>query len=199
MTSRPRVVHRVHPSRHPFRFALVVFATITVVLGSVFVVDVDGFQWSSAPLVIAFALVFTILCLIIVIPSSRWREVLYGNLGSLSACVFGVGIPYFAWVGAGRPVSGNFFATVAQVLPVLLLATLLDARRRVSLEDHQLALYVFVVAMGELASLTALAFDLQLNVGFFGLSCAAVLAAFAGLVVSLFAQRESSTNEEARR
>ena len=55
----------------------------------------------------------------------------------------------FAWVGAGRPVSGNFFATVAQVLPVLLLATLLDARRRVSLEDHQLALYVFVVAQRE--------------------------------------------------
>jgi hypothetical protein len=148
-----------HPGRHPVRFAAILAVTTSLVISVQFAISDGEFQWSSVPIAVAFAVVSALTYLLFTIPSDRWRDVMFENLGYLSLAVLTVGTFYFGWYAAGHAINGNFFATVAQVLPVLLLAALLDTRQRRPLHDHQVVLYVFSVAWGEFASLTALAFD----------------------------------------
>jgi hypothetical protein len=103
--------------------------------------------------------------------------------------------PFWYWYASAY--SGNvgdeFFHAAADILPVLLLATILDVRRTNELEGKQLVPPVAAVFFGELAALNALAFsdggDMVTN--FAAVSSSLVTATFA-LIIAVMADLSPS-------
>jgi hypothetical protein len=88
---------------------------------------------------------------------------------------------FWYWYANGGPVAGdNFFHAAAEVLPVLLLATIVDIRRTSYLEGKQLVLPIAAVFLGELAALNVLAFGNARPADF-----AAVASSFVVAIVAL--------------
>jgi hypothetical protein len=89
---------------------------------------------------------------------------------------------YWYWYAslARRSPDSTFFHAAADVLPIILLATVVDVRRTRDLESRQLVLPIAVVFLGELAALNALAFG---NAG--PADFAAVASSFVSSIVAL--------------
>jgi len=98
--------------------------------------------------------------------------------------VFVGALSYIFWYWyaslAEHDIDPTFFHAAADVLPILLLATVVDVHRTKELENKQLVLPIAAVFLGELAALNALAFGYARPADF-----AAVASSFVSTIVAL--------------
>ncbi|WP_431936958.1 hypothetical protein [Micromonospora sp. RP3T] len=122
------------------------------------------------------------------LPYSFWKFI-SPHFGVLAAIAYVLSFPYWYWYAAfsGRDVETDFFSTVGQVLPVLLLAALVDLKRTSDSTTKNLLLFIAVAAAGEFSCLFGLAFKVQ-DPSLFGHAAAACVGTFVGLGVSLLAR-----------
>jgi hypothetical protein len=108
-------------------------------------------------------------------------------LGSLS-------YPFWYWYASGysNEIGSEFFHAAADILPVLLLATVLDVRRTNELEGKQLIPPIAAVFFGELAALNALAFANGGTVDNFAVVSASLVTATLALVIAVMADLSPS-------
>jgi hypothetical protein len=101
----------------------------------------------------------TIAVIFLGIPRQRFVALFTKHFGWIPVLFGALTLPYWHWYvdTYGRP-SNDFFATAAAILPVILLAAVVDVRRSQDLKSHQLALPIFAVFLGELAALNEVAF-----------------------------------------
>lgn len=108
--------------------------------------------------------------------------------------------PLFYWIASqlGIAPASQFFEISAQVLPVILLAAVIDVRRSSNLKSHQLALPIFVVFLGEVAALNILAFGeggkghLQAAAADFAIVAATLVSTVSALMLAVLADMEES-------
>jgi hypothetical protein len=86
-------------------------------------------------------------------------------------------------------VQREFYATVAQVLPVLLLAAIVDIHESSKVSATQVTSYLLVVVTGEFWALYALGFDLTTDPFPYAVVCAALTGAVLGLAIALYGRR----------
>jgi hypothetical protein len=98
--------------------------------------------------------------------------------------------------------ASQFFEISAQVLPVVLLAAVIDVRRSRYLNSYQLALPIFVVFLGEMAALNILAFGenengrhLQASATDFAIVAASLVSTVAALLFAVLADVEESASK----
>jgi hypothetical protein len=133
------------------------------------------------------AVVFVILAVIFglfLYRTSRERlDALFANTFGWLPVFLGA-LSYWYWVWYAHQIGGfprtEFFLASAEVLPVLLLAAVVDVRRTQRLQSNQLILPITAVFLGELAALNALAFG---NAGPYDF--AAVASSFVSSIVAL--------------
>jgi hypothetical protein len=97
-----------------------------------------------------------------IIPRERYGSIFANTFGWLPVLLGAASWPYWHWWATFYPpITPNtaFFETAAQVLPVLLLAAVIDVRRSVTLKSSQLILPIIVVFLGEVNALDATAFE----------------------------------------
>ena len=128
------------------------------------------------------------------VPRRRYTILFAGLFGWLPVLLGAVSYPYWYWYAGlvGSAPSRDFFSAATGVLPVLLLATVLDVRRTRDLESKQLVLPVVAVFLGELAALNALAFGDQGAVAFAAVSSSLVVSVVA-LILAVMADIGSAT------
>ncbi|WP_405090907.1 hypothetical protein OG767_26025 [Micromonospora sp. NBC_01392] len=122
------------------------------------------------------------------LPYSFWKFA-SPHFGVLAAIAYVLSFPYWYWyaVLSDRDIETDFFSTVGQVLPVLLLAALVDLKRTSDSTTKNLLLFIAVAAAGEFSCLFGLAFKVQ-DSSLFGHAAAACVGTFVGLGVSLLAR-----------
>ena len=119
----------------------------------------------------------------------KLAPVVMGSLGGL----------YFFWYATTTAVEipGAIFEVTAQIIPVLILATIVDARRahRIATEDVVGALAFLI--LGEIMALFGI---MTQTAPIFGLVCGALTAGFAALILSVLAEGapDSTVTDEAR-
>jgi hypothetical protein len=106
--------------------------------------------------------------------------------------------PFWYWYAFsfGGEIGAEFFHATADILPVILLATVIDVRRTSELEGKQLIPPIAAVFFGELAALNALAFTDSDMVDNFAVACASLVTATFALVIAVMA--DLSPSEERR-
>src|SRR5215211_615906 len=106
----------------------------------------------------------------------------FGTIGFVAA---GINVPYWYWYHHVRDVGvvSDFYSVVAQVIPVLVLATLVDLGHR-DADDSQVLIVVFFAAFGELSSLFALAYSRDTSV-LFSFVCSALIGVLASFALSV--------------
>jgi hypothetical protein len=131
------------------------------------------------------------------VPRRRYSTAFAGLFGWLPVLLGAVSYPYWYLYArlVGSTPSRDFFNAAAGVLPVLLLATVLDVRRTRDLESRQLVLPVAAVFLGELAALNALAFGDQGAIEFAAVSSSLVVSAVA-LILAVMADITPSPGTE---
>jgi hypothetical protein len=93
-------------------------------------------------------------------PRERYLQLFIKHFGWIPTCLGTLSYWYWHWYANNvGPVGGNFFDTAAQVLPVILLAAVVDVRRSTTLNSSQLALPIIAVFLGEIAALNESAFN----------------------------------------
>lgn len=104
------------------------------------------------------------------------------TFGWLPVFLGAVSYGYWYWYASqiGGAPNTEFFLAGAEVLPLLLLAAVVDVRRTADLDSRQLVLPIVAVFLGELAALNALAFR---NTG--PSDFAAVASSFVSTIVAL--------------
>jgi hypothetical protein len=116
-----------------------------------------GISWP----VVLFAVIGTIAAAVLaVVPRSRYRSLFDKHFGWIPVTVGVVTYPlwYLTVNRLGITPASQFFEISAQVLPVILLAVIIDVGRSRYLKSYQLALPIFAVFLGESAALNILAF-----------------------------------------
>lgn len=94
---------------------------------------------------------------VIILPRERYVKLFSEHFGWIPVVLGAFSYPYWYWYSADQ-VDVGFFQTAAQVLPVLLLAGIIDIRRSSTLKTPQLALPLIAVSLGEIAALNESAF-----------------------------------------
>jgi hypothetical protein len=100
---------------------------------------------------------------------------------------------YASFLGGGPET--EFFHAAADVLPILLLATVVDVRRTKDLESKQLVLPIIAVFLGELAALNALAFG-NVGPGDFAAVASSLVTSIVALILAVMADIAPSTGDE---
>lgn len=194
------------PARHRSRSRLVwTLATFVVALLVAYVGAV--IRWSHAtpltwPVSAMGALVFASVAYLWQLQPGEWLNKLYPNFGLISLAAGAVTLPfwweyrrvYFASAAQGGT-QDEFFATIAAVLPILLLATTVDLRQSRAVETYQIAFFVMSVAFGEFACLFSLSYDFRQPYQF-GIASSSMVAAFVGLAICLFAKGKAAQPTE---
>jgi hypothetical protein len=143
-------------------------------------------NWGSnihdSPYYIILGSVFAFGYLLWRIPRARYSAIFASIFGWLPVTLGALTYPYWYWYAnwVNTPPEADFFHAAAEVLPVLLLATVVDVRRTKDLESKQLVLPIAAVFLGEVAALNALAFG---NAG--PADFAAVASSFVTSIVAL--------------
>lgn len=126
---------------------------------------------------------------------SKWLRIVYPRLGvaSLSMAVLTGPLWYlyasrYADFRTSNATQVDFFSTAAQVLPILLLATLVEFRGDRGVPPGQKAAYVFVIAFGEITCLFHLAFTADTTIGF-SLVSASLVGGLVGTLLSVLSQK----------
>jgi hypothetical protein len=152
---------------------------------------VGGVQPINWGVIVASCLLVTSGAFFVLSTPEELETELYPNFGWISGAAFGVSWPYW-WFYAKvsrdeyfESLSSDFFTTAAQVLPVLALATVVDLRGASHVRRSQPAIYVLVIALGELSSIYATAFEHGRSATTFGLTCGALLGGFVGLLLAI--------------
>jgi hypothetical protein len=120
-------------------------------------------------------------------------------------CRWGVYGYYYAYAEravAGELVQGDFYTTVAQVLPVLLLALTVDVSQSKALGGADIAWIVLVALAGEGTALTAAAFADQRGPFNFSVLIGSLVGLGLALVMALAAGQEqlpATPSKKARR
>lgn len=160
----------------PFTFALIVFSLVD--------------DW-PAPLTVVLAATLTAALIAYNIPGHQLerfakRTYHYGPvvLGFISVAFFG----WFAETVSLNP-PGEFFEAAAQVLPLLMLTTVVDVRRSDQLEARDLLLTLLVLMLGEVAALLGIVYQDRF---IFVYVCASLTAGFAALALSIAAAHSRS-------
>jgi len=136
----------------------------------------------------------------------RFAKIFIRHFGWLPVSLGAISIPYWLWYASSyAPPSEDFFTTAALILPVILLAAVVDVRRSESLKSYQLAMPILAVFLGELAALNEIAFSSSLTAkgftpqtsGDFASVAASFVAVIAALILAVLADfPESSTSTE---
>jgi hypothetical protein len=134
--------------------------------------------------VLVFAVGMIIALPIILLRRERYVQLFKNHFGWIPVTFGALTYPYWLWY-AGSIVDVGFFQTAAQVLPVILLATVIDVRQSSTLRSDQLALPIIAVFLGEIAALNETAFQHSAySIGRVGADFAVVASS---LVVSIVA------------
>jgi hypothetical protein len=147
---------------------------------------------TTVPVALAFgALAAGMLSALYHIPHDVWARVVVPNFGYIAAGVLIVSYFYWLWYASarGKEAGSEFYGTAAQIIPVFLLAALIDARQTRDANRWQTAIYFVVIALGESVALLVLAFDVR-NSMTFAQVAASVSGAVAGLACALLSREE---------
>lgn len=158
-------------------------------------VQVVGFGNSALPLVVAVALALFVSALFWFIPRRTFVSLFVNTFGWLPVTLGSVS--YFFWVSYAPSESPDaiFFHASADVLPVLLLAAVVDVRRSETLESRGLVLPIIAVFLGEVAALNALAFGYTTAEDFAAVAASLVSTTFA-LVLAVMADLPESSRDK---
>lgn len=142
-----------------------------------------------AGILVGFVVIFT--------PRERYRVMFAEHFGWAPVTIGALSYWYWKWYTGSTPASSDFFNTAAQVLPVLLLAAVVDVRRSTILKSSQLALPVLAVFLGEMSALSESGFY-STNVKYAGVTTdfAVVSASLVTAVVALLMALLADLSEE---
>jgi hypothetical protein len=130
--------------------------------------------------------IFTVCGIVLVLilyrtPRERYNAIFTNTFGWLPVFLGALSYGYWYWYASQRGDPGpDFFHAAAEVLPLLLLAAVVDVRRAEHLQSKQLVLPIVAVFLGEIAALNALAFG-----GAGPYDFAAVASSFVSSIVAL--------------
>ncbi len=148
--------------------------------------QVVGFHAGVAALSIIVA-IFVVTVALSFIPRKKFASFFASTFGWLPVTVGA--LSYFFWYyyaeGLDHP-DATFFHASADVLPVLLLAAVIDVRRTEKLESRGLILPIIAVFLGEVAALNALAFGFA-GPGDFAAVSASLVSTTIALVLAVLA------------
>jgi hypothetical protein len=96
---------------------------------------------------------------VILIPREQYLLLFRRHFGWIPVALGTLSYWYWLWYTGGGSVDVGFFETAAQVLPVLLLAAVVEVRQASILKTHQLALPIIAVFLGEVAALNEAGFQ----------------------------------------
>jgi hypothetical protein len=98
-----------------------------------------GLTAESWPSITARIVGLAIVLIIISVPRQQFARLFARHFGWLPVVIGAATLPYWYWyAGSYGPPDGEFFATIAVILPVILLAAIIDVRRSRSLNTYQL-------------------------------------------------------------
>lgn len=140
--------------------------------------------WQPA-VIVAFGLLLAILAM--VVPRATWASLFQRHFGWAPAVVGLATYPFWYFYGHAESLGSGYFDAAAQVLPLLLLAAILDVRRSHSLDGYQLITPMLVVLIGEMSALGAIAFQSQVNQRNFAVVAASIVTAVVALVFAVLA------------
>jgi len=122
---------------------------------------------------------------VILLRPEQYLKLTKKHFGWIPVTLGALTYPYWLWY-AGNSVDVGFFQTAAQVLPVILLAAIVDVRQSSIVRSEQLALPVIAVFLGEIAALNEAAFqNNSYAVGRVGADFAVVASSFVVSIVAL--------------
>ena len=145
--------------------------------------------------------------LLIPIEPSKYQSLYKRHFGWLPVTAGLVTYPLWWWYSYQLkiPPASQFFEISAQVLPVLLLAAIIDVRRSASLRGYQLILPTIAVVLGEVAALNALAFGeerkghyLHATATDFAIVATSLTSTFIALVLAVLADLQENENNNAK-
>jgi hypothetical protein len=138
---------------------------------------------------------------LVAVPREKYGALFAKHFGWLPITVGLATYPLMYWAASRLDIepASQFFEISAQVLPVILLAAVIDVRRSRSLKSYQLALPIFVVFLGETAALNILAFGengngrhLQAGAADFAVVAASLASTVAALLFAVLADVEEN-------
>lgn len=154
---------------------------------------------------IALFLILGILAglILIGIPREKYPDIYVKTFGWLPVSLGLLSYPFWYWY-SDQPhtvPASQFFEISAQVLPVLLLAAVIDVRRAENLKSHQLLLPIIAVFLGELAALNVLAFgepggEFEAAPADFAAVAASMVSTIIALVLAVLADLEKKGTAE---
>jgi len=157
-----------------------------------------------APFYIFLAMSIVAGALIWTVPRETFQHIFPNIFGWLPVVVGVASWPYWYWYCTFAPPrvpNVGFFETAAQVLPVLLLATVIDVRRTQELKSGQLVLPIIAVFLGELDALDAIAFSsADATPSAFAVVAASLVTSIAALILAVLADilRSDTQDSSAR-
>jgi hypothetical protein len=161
---------------------------------------VDGVLASPLQPALALWVVFSFLiCFVVFAPAHWWQARILQNFGRVTfwTSVGSMALLSIILHGQDLEVNSDFYATVAQVLPVLLLATLIDAGLTKQVTRTQVGIFTGVLITGEMLSLACLAFNVSYW-GMFTSVSACTLGAFAGVIACVTVGRLPGSSDEVK-
>jgi hypothetical protein len=132
------------------------------------------------------------------IPRKDYSAIFASIFGWLPVFLGAASYAFWYWYGAGYEIGGDFFHAAADVLPVLLLATVIDVRRTNDLEGKQLVLPIAAVFLGEVAALNSLAFPDDTGPSGFAVVSSSLVTAVVALVLAVMADIAPAPADERR-
>jgi hypothetical protein len=145
--------------------------------------------------------VFVILAIILggylyLTPREKYRTSFPDTFGWLPVTLGAASYGYWYWYASGEGIPGtDFFHAAAEVLPVILLAAVVDVPRAVDLKSKQLVLPIVAVFLGEIAALNVLAFG-NAGANDFAAVASAFVTSIVALVLAVMAELASSADQE---
>jgi hypothetical protein len=145
--------------------------------------------------------VFVILAIILggylsAIPREKYRASFANVFGWLPVTLGAASYGYWYWYASGEGIPGtDFFHAAAEVLPVILLAGVVDVRRAVDLKSAQLVLPIVAVFLGEIAALNVLAFN-NAGANDFAAVASAFVTSIVALILAVMAEPAPSADQE---
>jgi hypothetical protein len=144
------------------------------------------FFWQA---IIAILIGAAVIALIIILPRRHWQSIFRNHFGWAPPLLGAASIPYWGWYASRSGGSSeSFFEISAQVIPVFMLATIIDVRQTEGLNSHQLILPLLVMLTGELEALDSVAFGGSVNS--FQLICGALVTSVSALIMGILANYE---------
>lgn len=154
----------------------------------------DDSSSNAIPIYIIVAIGFCLAYPLWKVSRRRYSAQFSNIFGWLPVTLGTLSYPFWYWYADnyGENIGGEFFHASADILPVLLLATIVDVGRTNELEGKQLVPPIAAVFLGELAALNALAFTDTNQVPNFAAVSASLVAATFALVIAVMADLSPS-------